>query len=933
MFGFTIVPNENVATSGLTAEQIEAVEAVVVAALEFWSRYIDAPEANIEVGLSFESLNEGVLANAGPNFVSFGGPFEDIVNNELTSNSDNGPFDTDASLTINLDLLLDGTFFLDPTYEPNPEGLGAGQVDLLTVLAHEFAHVLGILGSFGDIQTPFGQLTEEIDGEFFFVGENAVAENDGQDVLLDGGFNNMDVSHVGEEGDLISANILEGTRLPITPLHIAILEDLGLTITQDETTGDDILNGFEEQDDSINGLAGNDVIFGYSGDDTLLGGAGNDTLIGGLGADVLNGGADEDTVDYSDDSAGVTVNLASSNLNSGEAAGDTLISIENIVATNFDDVLVGDAGVNMLTGLDGDDSLTGNAGDDILIGGLGSDVLNGGAGSDFVIYNGTRADFSITASDGVVTVSDTNANDVGGDEGTDTLTNIEFLQFTDGDFALDSITGEAVASSLNGDAGDNVIAGFDGNDTLIGNAGDDILIGGLGADVLDGGDGNDTADYSGATTAVRASLVTPSSNLGEAQGDTFISIENITTGAFNDILVGNDQANVLTSGDALDNLFGFAGDDTLNGDGGNDRLFGGDGNDTLNGGADNDFVVGNAGDDTLIGGEGDDVLFGVIGDNTLRAGEGDDALLGGTGNDMLFGDAGDDNIRGQGGDDTLEGGAGNDLLAGASGVDILFGQDGDDNLFGGLANDELRGGEGNDELRGQENDDALFGDNGNDLLVGGGGDDELTGGAGDDTLFGNSGFDTLFGGDGADSLFGGGLNDELFGGAGNDILRGEGSLDVLNGGTGNDILIGGTSTDRFVFDANNGVDRIFDFAAPEVIEINGSSFTSFADIQAAMVDNAAGNFVTITISAGNTIRIDGVQSSDLRASNFELNGTNGASSKTSADNEDDIFEASLTVDPVFELLLDSQLATTSDLESIELTAAMVTEYDDGGAFF
>ena len=102
------------------------------------------------------------------------------------------------------------------------------------------------------------------------------------------------------------------------------------------------------------------------------------------------------------------------------------------------------------------------------------------------------------------------------------------------------------------------------------------------------------------------------------------------------------------------------------------------------------------------------------------------------------------------------------------------------------------------------------------------------------------------------------------------------------------------------------------------------------------MDNAAGNFVTITISAGNTIRIDGVQSSDLSASNFELNGTNGASSKTSAstvDNEDDIFEASLTVDPVFELLSDSQLATTSDLESIELTAELITEYDDDGAFF
>ena len=116
-------------------------------------------------------------------------------------------------------------------------------------------------------------------------------------------------------------------------------------------------------------------------------------------------------------------------------------------------------------------------------------------------------------------------------------------------------------------------------------------------------------------------------------------------------------------------------------------------------------------------------------------------------------------------------------------------------------------------------------------------------------------------------------------GAGDDILRGEGGLDVLTGGAGDDLLIGGTSADRFVFGANDGNDRIFDFTSTEVIEINGSSFTSFDDILAAATDSAT--FVTIQISEGNSIRIDGMQASDLRASNFDLDADSLGASKTS----------------------------------------------------
>jgi Ca2+-binding RTX toxin-like protein len=49
---------------------------------------------------------------------------------------------------------------------------------------------------------------------------------------------------------------------------------------------------------TLDGGAGNDIIFGSSGNDTLLGGDGDDTLSGGSGADVLTGGAGNDTFVY-----------------------------------------------------------------------------------------------------------------------------------------------------------------------------------------------------------------------------------------------------------------------------------------------------------------------------------------------------------------------------------------------------------------------------------------------------------------------------------------------------------------------------------------------------------------------------------------------------------------------------------------------------------
>lgn len=149
--------------------------------------------------------------------------------------------------------------------------------------------------------------------------------------------------------------------------------------------GDDIILAGRDND-LLDGGDGNDQLRGNEGDDTLLGGDGNDVLAGGAGADVLNGGAGIDRVEYTyGTNAGVTASLGDASINTGDAAGDSYIDIENLYGTSFTDTLYGDAGNNRIDGRVGNDTLFGGDGNDYLIGGSGNDVMNGEAGNDLLL--------------------------------------------------------------------------------------------------------------------------------------------------------------------------------------------------------------------------------------------------------------------------------------------------------------------------------------------------------------------------------------------------------------------------------------------------------------------------------------------------------------------------------------------------------------------
>jgi Ca2+-binding RTX toxin-like protein len=170
----------------------------------------------------------------------------------------------------------------------------------------------------------------------------------------------------------------------------SVTVNLGLTAAQN-TVGQnmDTLLNIENVYGSLN--AANNLT-GNAGDNVLVGGKGNDTLNGGAGNDSLNGGAGTDRAVYASALKGVFVNLALTTAQNTLGGGvDTLVNIESLSGSSYNDILIGNSVNNMLLG--------GN-GNDILAGALGDDVLTGGAGQDTFAFN------TVLSADNIDTITD-----------------------------------------------------------------------------------------------------------------------------------------------------------------------------------------------------------------------------------------------------------------------------------------------------------------------------------------------------------------------------------------------------------------------------------------------------------------------------------------------------------------------------------------------
>lgn len=97
-----------------------------------------------------------------------------------------------------------------------------------------------------------------------------------------------------------------------------------------------------------------------------------------------------------------------------------------------------------IIGSAGADSISGTSGNDKLQGLAGNDSLNGGGGTDAALFSGNRSTYTLARTASGFTVAAQGASD-----GTDTLTNIERLQFADSKLAVDtSVSGSAGKAAL-----------------------------------------------------------------------------------------------------------------------------------------------------------------------------------------------------------------------------------------------------------------------------------------------------------------------------------------------------------------------------------------------------------------------------------------------------------------------------------------------------
>ncbi|HYC06222.1 MAG TPA: cadherin domain-containing protein [Azospirillaceae bacterium] len=174
------------------------------------------------------------------------------------------------------------------------------------------------------------------------------------------------------------------------------------------------------------------ILTGGNGNDSLTGGHQNDVFQvsgSGQGFDSVDGGAGTDTIRAT--SAGTVIGLtALKNIEVIDGNGFQVTVSGGAAADALDFSTVTLTGIAMVRGGDGNDTLTGGSANDVLRGDAGDDSLAGGGGTaDIAVYAGAKADYGVAkGAGGIYTVS--------GAEGSDTLSGIEILRFSDGDVSL-----------------------------------------------------------------------------------------------------------------------------------------------------------------------------------------------------------------------------------------------------------------------------------------------------------------------------------------------------------------------------------------------------------------------------------------------------------------------------------------------------------------
>jgi Ca2+-binding RTX toxin-like protein len=281
--------------------------------------------------------------------------------------------------------------------------------------------------------------------------------------------------------------------------------------------GANVLNGGVGGADLLQGLGGNDTYF-VDGDDQVLEDAGG-------GSDYVIARASYTLA------AGASVELISTDNHGGTAS-------INLTGNELGQVLIGNAGINVLNGgVGGADLLQGLGGNDTyLVDGDDQVLEDAGGGSDYVI---ARTSYSLAAGASVELMS------------TDNHGGIASINLTGNELGQ-VLIGNAGANVLNGGVGGaDLLQGLGGNDTYFVDGDDQVL--------EDAGGGSDyviaRASYSLAAGA-SVELMSTDNHGG-------IASINLTGNELGQVLIGNAGANILSGGLGNDLLQGLGGNDTF----------------------------------------------------------------------------------------------------------------------------------------------------------------------------------------------------------------------------------------------------------------------------------------------------------------------------------------------------------------------------------
>jgi Ca2+-binding RTX toxin-like protein len=652
---------------------------------------------------------------------------------------------------------------------------------------------------------------------------------------------------------------------------------------------------------------------GGDGVDNLYGGGREDWLQGGRGADYINGGSGFDIVSYADAGVGITVEMYFTDGNTdgkilaGDWGTDTLVSIEGVEGSNFDDYMIGDERTNWFHGRDGNDYIQGDqdggpqGSSDIVFGGAGNDTVQIGA---YDSVSGDEGFDTATFVGGPIYLDYSTSTFLVGGQRINVFTGFESYQGTAGG---DQVYGAWYGETISLGAGDDILKGYGGDDVLDGGLGFDTFDGGEGndrligayeyslsrIDVMRGGTGTDTADFSSHGNALwidlsyagrevwtrdRADLT---SGAWREVAD-LDSIENLVGSGANDMLWGNAVANAL---------FYTGGRDTFDGRGGIDTV---------------DFSrFGSAVwvDLTYAGTEAwtrdaSDLRSGTW--REIADLSNIENLVGTAQSDFLAGNAESNVLHYTGGRDTFDGRGGTDTadfsrFGSAVWVDLAYaGTEGWTRDRADVSSGTWR------EIADLSNVENLVGTAHSDLLRGNDGNNVLSYTGGRDTLDGRGGMDT------ADfSQFGSAvwvdlaynrqpeeawtqdttnLNfgtwraiadlasiENVIGTAHADQMWGDDNANRLEGAGGSDTLTGRGGQDTFVFRSGFGSDVVTDFSsAPgsgDVLEFSlGPAFDSMAEVLA--VASQVGEAVLLNFGAGDQLRLGNTLLSSLSNEHF-----------------------------------------------------------------